>query len=102
MLPDRGPFRGHEGARRFWSLWAESLDEFRAEPEDYVEAGDSVVVRAHMVGRGKDSGVPVETPSFPTVWTAREDAIVRVEMFSTTEEALAAVGLPPDAAFKRF
>ncbi len=102
MFPDPGPFRGHEGTRRFWETWRDTFDEFRAEPEEYVDAGESVVVITRMVGRSKDSGVAVDTPSFPMVWTARDGAPVRVEMFDSREKALAAVGLPPDTDFENF
>jgi ketosteroid isomerase-like protein len=102
MLPDTGPFRGPEGARRFWDMWSEAFDEFRAELEEYVDAGESVIVVARMTGRGKDSGVAVDTPAFPMVWTQRNEQIVRVEMFDSRAGALAAVGLPPDTMFERF
>jgi ketosteroid isomerase-like protein len=101
-LPDTGPFRGPDGARRFWEMWSEAFDEFHAELEGYVDAGDAVIVIVRMVGRGKDSGVAVDTPRFPMVWTARDGAMVRMEMFDGREKALAAVGLPPDTPFKNF
>ena len=101
-LPDTGPFRGPEGARQFWDMWSDAFDEFHAELKGYVEAGESIIAIVRMVGRGKDSGVAVDTPSFPMVWTTRNDAIVRVEMFDSMEKALAAVGLPPDTAVESF
>jgi hypothetical protein len=102
MFPDPGPFRGREGTRRFWDTWADAFDEFHAELEAYVDAGESVIVITRMVGRVKDSGVAVDTPGFPMVWTTRGDVIVRVEMFDSREGALAAVGLPPDTPFESF
>ncbi len=101
-LPDTGPFRGPEGTRHFWDMWADAFDEFHAELEEYVDAGESVIVVARMVGRGKDSGAAVDTPAFPMVWTTRDDVLVRVEMFDSRDKALAAVGLPPDTEFRRF
>jgi ketosteroid isomerase-like protein len=100
-LPDPGPFRGIEGTRAFWDMWKDTFDDFRAELQEYVETGDSVIMVVRMVGRGKDSGVAVDTPSFPMVWTVRDDAIIRMEMFTSREEALAAVGLPPETEFSR-
>jgi len=101
MLPDPGPFHGPEGARRFWEMWSDAFDEFRAEWQEYLEAGDSIIVIARMVGRGKDSGVAVDTPGFPMVWTSRGDKVVRMQMFPSREEALASLGLPPDTPFER-
>jgi ketosteroid isomerase-like protein len=102
MLPDPGPFRGPDGTRRFWEMWADAFDEFHAELDEYVDAGESVIVITRMVGRGKDSGVAVDTPGFPMVWTTRDNVIVRVEMFDSREKALAAAGLPPDTPFENF
>jgi ketosteroid isomerase-like protein len=102
ILPDTGPFRGPDGARRFWDMWSEAFDDFHADLEEYVDAGSSVIVVARMIGRGKDSGVAVDTPSFPMVWTERDERIVRVEMFDSRDGALAAVGLPPGTPFERF
>ena len=99
-FPDPGPFRGIEGTRAFWDLWKGTFDEFRAEIEEYAEAGDSMVVMVRMVGRGKDSGVAVDTPTFPMVWTVRDGLAVRMQMFTGRDDALAAVGLPPGTPFE--
>ena len=101
-LPDPGPFKGPEGVRRFWGMWADTFDEFRAELEEYVEAQGSVVIVARMVGRGKDSGAAVDSPSFPMVWTFHDEQVVRVEMLPNKAAALEAIGLPPDTPFTRF
>ena len=103
-MPDPGPFRGIEGTRRFWEMWKDTFDEFHADMEEYVDAdaANAVIVMVRMVGRGKDSGVAVDTPTFPMVWTARGGQVVRMQMFTSREEALAAVGLPADTPFQRF
>jgi len=100
MLPDPGPFKGPDGVRRFWGMWSDTFDEFRAEPQEVVETQDFVIVVSRMVGRGKDSGVAVETPSFPIVWTRRDEQVIRVEMLPSKAEALEAAGLPPDTPFE--
>jgi hypothetical protein len=101
-FPDPGPFRGREGVRRLWDMWKETFDDFHAELEEYAEASDALVLIVHMAGRGKDSGVAVDTPAFPMVWTARDGTFVRVEMFESRETALKTAGLPPDTQFERF
>jgi ketosteroid isomerase-like protein len=100
-FPDPGPFRGIEGTRAFWELWKGTFDEFHAELEEYVEAENSMIVMVRMVGRGKDSGVSVDTPTFPMVWTVRDDQVVRMQMFTSRDDALEAVGLPPGTPFER-
>ena len=83
-------------------MWEETFDDFRAEVEEYAEGDDAIVVIMHMVGRGKDSGATVDTPAFPMVWTVRDDAFARMEMFDSRENALKAAGLPPDTRFEPF
>jgi ketosteroid isomerase-like protein len=101
-LPEATTFRGPDGMREFWRLWQETFEAFHAEPEEYVEAGDAVVVITHIEGRGRDSGAAVHTPGFPIVWTTRDEVLVRVEMFDSREKALESVGLPPDTPFEQF
>ena len=85
---------------RFWKTWGEAFSDFHAQVEGYIEAGESVIVMTRMVGRGKDSGVAVDTPSFAMVWTARGGAVVRMQMFESKEAALEAVGLPADTPLR--
>jgi len=51
-----------------------------------------VVVLYRAVGRGKGSGIDLET-RFGHVWTVREGRAVRWEILRTPAEALEAVGL---------
>jgi uncharacterized protein len=91
-LPEAGVYRGHEGVkeyrRRFWGAWETP----RNEPEEFIDAGDSVVVIARMGGRGKGSGIDVEQ-RFAMVWTLSEGKVTRVAVYQDRSEALAAAGL---------
>ena len=88
LLPDQGPFRGPEGVRRFFEAWRESFTEIRAEVEEIVDGDDHVIAMLHMVGRGRDSGVEVRTPTFAQLWVLQGDEVLRVRMLQTKEEAL--------------
>jgi uncharacterized protein len=68
-----------------WELW-------RCEAEEYIDAGDHVVVFTRYRGTGKESGVEVDT-SGAHVWTMREGKAVRLEVFSDRRRALEAAGL---------
>ena len=92
MVPDPGPHKGPDGVRRFWDMWRETFEDFTIEVEEAHDLGDQVVVIARIHGTGRDSGVPVTTPSFPQVWTWDGQAIVRMEMFSSEEAAREAIG----------
>jgi ketosteroid isomerase-like protein len=85
-------FQGREGVaesvRKFSGTW---LD-YRLELEDVVESGDAVVAIIRHSGRGKGSGVPVES-RMGWLFEIREGKIVRLRMFHKPEPALAAADL---------
>jgi ketosteroid isomerase-like protein len=60
--------------------------------EEFIDAGDQVVVRNQQTARGDSSGVPIEM-DFWFVHTVRQGKIVRVDMFVNEREALKAAGL---------
>jgi len=92
VFPDRGPYRGREGVRRFWDTWHETFEDFRAEVLEIHDLDDHVVVITRVHGTGRDSGAEVNTAPFPIVWTWRGDEIVRMEMFISEESAREAIG----------
>jgi ketosteroid isomerase-like protein len=77
---------------RYAERWLEAWDEYRVIPEEFLDAGDQVVVIYRAVGRGKGSGIAVERRNAP-LWTFRDGRAVALEIFATPEEALEAAGL---------
>jgi uncharacterized protein len=94
-VPDMGVFHGHEGVREFFREWRAFFAEYHAEPEQFIDAGDSVVVRVRQEGRGRASDVAVEMPGYWQVYKLRGGRAVRVEMFRDEDDALASAGLQP-------
>jgi uncharacterized protein len=92
-LPLAGTYHGPEGLLQVALDWAEGFDELVVTYEEYIDAGDQVVVRVRQRASGAESGVPVETDAW-WVWTVREGKSVRVDMFNDRGEALEAAGLP--------
>jgi ketosteroid isomerase-like protein len=90
--PDQQIYAGAEGANRFNAEWADSWDDWEMEAEDYLDAGERVVVILTQRGRSKTTGIPVEM-RFAQVWTLRDGQGIRMEMYASVEEALEAVGL---------
>ena len=74
--------------REFWGTWAE----YSANPEEFIDAGDHVVVEVRERGEGKGSGVPFERTHIQ-VWTLRNKRLVRWRLFADKPEALEAAGL---------
>jgi ketosteroid isomerase-like protein len=85
-------FYGKEGYLTAAADWVEDFAEWSITPEDFIDAGDHVVVRVAQEARGDHSGVRV-TAVYWFVHTVREGQIVRFGMFVTKDEALEAAGL---------
>jgi ketosteroid isomerase-like protein len=53
--PER--LRGIPAVLAPWDLWEDVFDEFTAEIEEYIDAGDCVLAVAHWRAKGKNSGL---------------------------------------------
>jgi ketosteroid isomerase-like protein len=85
------PRRGRDEVAAFFSDWLSTWKDHEVDYE-VIDAGDRVVVITHLKGKGRESGVEVET-SIGQVWTVRDRELVRMEMYRTPEEALRAAGV---------
>jgi ketosteroid isomerase-like protein len=85
-----GVHRGHQALRhREWNeAWASAEDRC----EELIDAGEHVIAVVTRRGRGRASGVEVETRR-AGVWTIRAGKVVRTVWFPSVEEALESVGL---------
>ena len=91
-LDFRETYRGIDGFLEFLGRLSEAWQEFRWEPENYIDAGDDVVVFIRMVATGKGSGIEVEQP-MAHLCTLRDGKLVRHETFWERSAALKAAGL---------
>jgi ketosteroid isomerase-like protein len=89
---DNATYHGKEGFLEQAAEWSEGFVEWSAAAEEFIDAGDQVVVRNHQAARGEASGVPIET-DFWFVHTVSQGRVVRVDMFASEREALEAAGL---------
>ncbi len=60
--------------------------------EEYIDAGERVVVILNQRGRSKATGIPVEM-RFAQVWTLRDAQGIRMQLYASVEEAVEAVRL---------
>ena len=74
--------------------WLSPWEDWRCEAEEYRANGDYVVVLARYMGRGKESGVTVDTEG-AHLWKMRDGKAIRLEVFSSRNRALQAAGLAP-------
>lgn len=86
-------YRGHAGVNRYLASIYDALAEYRAEPEEILDAGEQVLTLAIERALGKHSGVPVQIRYTAHVWTIREGRAVRLDINWDREDALKAVGL---------
>jgi ketosteroid isomerase-like protein len=87
-----GTYRGHDGLRRYFESFYEVMEEIRFEPDDFIDAGDRVVVPVRLIARGRDTGIEAEQ-ALAFVWTLRDRKAIRLESYPTRAEALEAAGL---------
>jgi ketosteroid isomerase-like protein len=71
---------------------AEAWDERRLEAEEFIDAGDRVVVLVREFRRGRGSGVELETDT-AVVFEVRDGRVVRIQGYMDRAEALKAAGL---------
>jgi ketosteroid isomerase-like protein len=85
--------RGRDGVRRLFTLYGEHFDNLRAEPHEFIEAGDDrVVVPFRLVGTEKGTGREVAW-ELVHVWTADDGQARQLEVYESKADALRAVGL---------
>jgi len=84
----------HRGRDACFQHLAEILEdaELEANPDEFIDAGPSVVVGVQLVGRGRTSGVSFEEHEFH-VFTLRNGKVIEPREYRERDEALEAVGL---------
>src|SRR6185503_9636233 len=75
---DEEPSSGFDAMRADMERWASAFDGLKVTVEEIIDAGDQVVVVAHHEGRGRASGVEVDT-RFYEVYKLREGRVARVD-----------------------
>jgi ketosteroid isomerase-like protein len=91
-FPEAVTYHGPEQVGQFLSAWARGFDDFGFEADEIVDAGDSVMVYLHQWGRGRGSGVEVDSRTWQ-VFTFRDGKVVHCRGYETKAEALEAAGL---------
>jgi ketosteroid isomerase-like protein len=90
--PQRLAYRGLDGYVEAWRDWLAPYESYRAELEEFVDAGDRVVLLVRQVGRTKGPSVPIEAES-AVVFVFRAGKLARLEFHLDRERARKAAGL---------
>jgi uncharacterized protein len=92
MFPETGEYRGHEGVREFTANRAEAFEEISVQPEEFIDAGDRVVVPVRFGGKARHTGMTAEF-SVVHVWTIHQGKATDLDIYRSRAEALEAAGL---------
>jgi ketosteroid isomerase-like protein len=84
ILPETLPFggtrHGYDGVRAFAAVYQDFIEGAWADPDDFLDAGDRVVVLGRMRGRAKATGQVFEMP-FAHVWTLTDGVASRCRAY---------------------
>ncbi len=97
VLPDlqqSDSCKGPQAIIRFWEDIDDNFDQLWLDPQESIDAGDRVAVRLRHHGRGRGSGLAIDEELYHQVTTFRDGVMVRIEYFTTWDQALEAAGLP--------
>jgi uncharacterized protein len=89
--PDAGTYHGHEGIRTLVGRWVEAFD-LHLEPEEFIDAGEHVVIPYQLYARAKSTGMEISAPE-TWVFRMRNGKVIEVQEYRERAEALEAVGL---------
>jgi ketosteroid isomerase-like protein len=89
---DGRDYRGAEGFMQWLEDWSAAWEEWSLDPEEYIDAGERVIVVAKMHARGRGSGVEVDRQD-ALLYELRDGLIFRIDYFNNRSEALTAAGL---------
>jgi uncharacterized protein len=95
-LPWGGMRHGHDGVLAFASVSQDHVEGRWADPDDFLDAGDRMVVLGRLRGRAKASGQDFEV-EFAHVWTMTDGVASRLHAYFDTAPIMAALEQGGDA-----
>jgi ketosteroid isomerase-like protein/GNAT superfamily N-acetyltransferase len=87
------PATGPDAVVEMWKRWDSTWEDLETVPEEFVEAGNQVVVTVRYSARGRGSGIKYEERLFD-VYTLRDGRCVHKVEFRERSDALKAAGMP--------
>jgi ketosteroid isomerase-like protein len=98
LFPESGEWRGYQGLLvRFTAAQMEALSQMWIEPQEYIDAGDRVVVPVRLGGQARHTGIEMDF-AVAHVFAFRDGKATRLDVFPNKAEALEAVGLSDQEA----
>ena len=85
-------YRGLEGFAQGWREWLEAWTSYRLDVEEFVDAGDKVVVLVRVAARtARDDVLMHHKPG--AVWMIRDGKVAAIHFYLDRSEALEAAGI---------
>jgi ketosteroid isomerase-like protein len=91
-LIEGGSYRGREGIEAYFEVVSRTWEEFQLLPDEFRDLGDCVLWLGRAEGRGRSSGIGVDTP-LGTVVEFRDGKMSRIRAYLDHGEALLTAGL---------
>jgi len=89
MSAEPDNYLGHDGVRRYFDLFNETIEDLHFGSRIAQEAGDWVLVELHITGKGRTSGIPVELDAVAAI-LMRDGKLLKMIGYPSLEEARAA------------
>ena len=90
-LPWGGTRHGHDGVQAFAAIFQDHVEGRWADPDDFLDAGDRMVVLGRMRGPARASGAGFEV-EFAHVWTMTDGVASRLRAYLDTAPIMDALG----------
>jgi ketosteroid isomerase-like protein len=92
VRPDAGTHTGIQAMRDFFGAMFEGASEVAADPLEWIEHEDKVIVPMRLHGRFRHTGIAGDA-RFVHVWTVRNGRITRLHLYTTKQQALRDLGV---------
>jgi uncharacterized protein len=90
-VQDLNPYQGLDGMKASLAGWSEAWESWRSAAEEFIDAGDSVIIAHRIQGRARQSGLELDSRYY-LVCDIREGKLWRLRQFFERAEALETVG----------
>jgi uncharacterized protein len=94
VLPYGGTRHGYDGVEAFATVFQDHVEGPWADPDDFLDAGDRIVVVGRMAGTARATGRDFEVP-FAHVWALSDGVASRCDVYTDTAVLLAALERGP-------
>jgi uncharacterized protein len=89
-LPWGGTRHGPDGVEAFATTFRDYVDGVWADPDDFLDAGDRMVVLGRLSGRARETGQDFEVP-FAHVWAFSDGVAWRCRIYIDSAPIMAAI-----------